>query len=75
MVVAFAKPPSIKVEICRDMKGSHLTKRIIFKLKSDFFFRSFSYNAPAKQLTFHHKLENNVQSPIRTYPIIALNEH
>ena len=41
------------------------------------FFHSFSHNVHAKQLTLYSitYYENNVQSPIRTHPIIALCEH
>ena len=38
------------------------------------FFRPHSHNSHVKQLAFHHVLRKYAQSPIGTYPIIALHE-
>ena len=38
------------------------------------FFRPHSHNSHVKQLAFHHVLRKHAQSPIGTYPIIALHE-
>ena len=64
----------LKVEIYQDMVGSHLTFCIIFKLKHVFSFLLLMIH----MLNNSHSIEyhgNNVQNPIRTYPIIALHEH
>ena len=64
----------LKVEIYQDMVGSHLTFCIIFKLKHVFSFLLLMIH----MLNNSHSIKyhgNNVQSPIRTYPIIALHEH
>ena len=55
-------------------KGSHLTFFIIWKLKRVFSAPLLTTYTPNNwySITYH---ETNVQSPIRTYPIIALNEH
>ena len=55
-------------------KGSHLTFFIIWKLKRVFSAPLLTTHTPNNwySITYH---ETNVQSPIRTYPIIALNEH
>ena len=63
-----------KVEIYQDMVGSHLTFCIIFKLKHVFSFLLLMIH----MLNNSHSIEyhgNNVQNPIRTYPIIARHEH
>ena len=62
----------LKVEIYQDMVGSHLTFCIIFKLKHVFSFLLLMIH----MLNNSHSIEyhgNNVQNPIRTYPIIALH--
>ena len=46
--MTFARASSIKVEMYRDMKSTHLN----FQVKTCLF-RSFTHNARAKQLTFH----------------------
>ena len=59
----------LKVEIYQDMVGSHLTFCIIFKLKHVFSFLLLMIH----MLNNSHSIEyhgNNVQNPIRTYPII-----
>ena len=64
----------LKVEIYQDMVGSHLTFCIIFKLKHVFSFLLLMIH----MLNNSHSIEyhgNNVQNPIRTYPIIARHEH
>ena len=64
----------LKVEIYQDMVGSHLTFCIIFKLKHVFSFLLLMIH----MLNNSHSIKyhgNNVQSPIRTYPIIALLEY
>ena len=72
--MAFARASSIEVESYRDMKGSHSTFLYYFQFKTCFF-RSFTHNSPAKQLTFHHVPQKQRSSSIRTYPIIAQDEH
>ena len=60
----------LKVEIYQDMVGSHLTFCIIFKLKHVFSFLLLMIH----MLNNSHSIKyhgNNVQNPIRTYPIIA----
>ena len=64
----------LKVEIYQDMEGSHLTFCTIFKLKYVFSFLLLMMHMPnnSHSIKYHG---NNVQSTIRTYPIIALHEY
>ena len=64
---------SSEAEIYRDMKGSHIFHCIIFELK-DVFSASFLTTHMSNNLHSITYYENNVQSPIRTYPIIVLHE-
>ena len=73
--MALFKASSIEVGIYRDIKRSHLAFRINFKLKSVFFPLLFFTTHTPNNLHFIRYQENNVQSPIRTYPIIELHEH
>ena len=71
--VAFTSALQIKVEIYQDMKSSHLTFCIILKLKHPFSspLLTTQMSNNSHSITYHE----NVWSPIRTFPIIALDGH
>ena len=60
--MAFARASSIKIKINQDVESTHLN----FKVKCVFLPNNLH------SIMYH---ENDVQSPIRTYLIIALHEH
>ena len=64
-----------EAEICRDMKGSHIFLCLIFELKRVFFSASFLTTHMPNNLHSITYYEKNVQSLIRTYPVIVLHEH
>ena len=72
--VAFARASTVKIEFFQDTNGSHLTFYIIFLLKYFFSSTVLKMHTPNNSLSIVYH-ENNIQSPIRTYPIIALCEH
>ena len=59
------------IQIYQDMKGSHVN----FKVKNFFFSTPLHTTHTPNNLHSIAYHENNIQSPIRTYSIIALHEY
>ena len=73
MIVAYARASSNEVEIYLN-KVCFYFHCIILKLKHVFSTPFLTMHMP-NNLHFITHCENNIQSPIRNYPIIALHEH
>ena len=74
MIVAFAKPRRVRSRFIEIKKVRIYFYYIIFKVKTCFFAPFLTTHTP-NNVHFITYYENNVQSPIRTYSIIALHEH
>ena len=76
MIDQFSRRKTSLVDLGRDLSGyERFAFNFLYYFKVKTCFSPLLYSQRSRQTTYITYHERNVQSPIRTYPIVALHEY